>query len=110
MAQNIKVIVYPVKDVEKAKSFFGKFLDVEPYVSSPYYIGYKVGDLEVGLDPNATDGPIVYIDVVDIKSSTQDLISVGGEVLQDAMDVGGGLLIAKIKDGNGNIVGLRQAS
>jgi hypothetical protein len=52
MAQNIKLIVYPVKDVEKAKAFFSKFLDAEPYVASPYYVGYKVGNLEVGLDPN----------------------------------------------------------
>ena len=26
MTQNIKLIVYPVKDVEKAKAFYGKFL------------------------------------------------------------------------------------
>ena len=25
MAQNIKLIVYPVKDVEKAKAFYSKF-------------------------------------------------------------------------------------
>jgi catechol 2,3-dioxygenase-like lactoylglutathione lyase family enzyme len=53
MAQNIKLIVYPVKDVEKAKAFYGKFLDVEPYVEGPYYVGYRVGDQEVGLDPNS---------------------------------------------------------
>ena len=44
MAQNIKLIVYPVKDIEKAKAFYGKFLDAEPYVASPYYVGYRVGD------------------------------------------------------------------
>ena len=38
MAQNIKLIVYPVKDIEKAKAFYGKFLDVEPYVEGPYYV------------------------------------------------------------------------
>ena len=32
MAPSIKLIVYPVKDIEKAKSFYGKFLGVEPYV------------------------------------------------------------------------------
>jgi hypothetical protein len=58
MTQNIRVIVYPVKDIEKAKAFYEKFLDAEPYVASPYYVGYKVGNLEVGLDPNSKSGPI----------------------------------------------------
>ena len=62
MAQNIKLIVYPVKDIEKAKAFYGKFLDVGPYVEGSYYVGYRVGDQEVGLDPNSKVGPIAYTD------------------------------------------------
>ncbi len=108
MAQNIKVIVYPVKDIEKAKAFYGKFLDVEPYVEGSYYVGYRVGDQEIGLDPNSQVGPIAYTDVKDIKSSLQAMIEVGAEVVQDAKDVGGGMLIAQVKDADGNIVGLRQ--
>ena len=110
MAKNIKLIVYPVKDVEKAKVFYGKFLEAEPYVSSPYYVGYRVGDLEVGLDPNSKAGPIAYIYVKDIKSSLQAMVKVGAVVVQDAKDVGGGLLIAQVKDVDGNVVGLRQQS
>ena len=41
MAQNIKLIVYPVKDIEKAKAFYGKFLGVEPYVEGSFYITLK---------------------------------------------------------------------
>ena len=110
MVQNIKLIVYPVKDIEKAKAFYGKFLDAEPYVASPYYIGYRIGDMEVGLDPNAKVGPIAYRDVEDIKSTLQAMVEVGAEVVQDVKEVGGGLLIAQIKDVDGNVVGLRQQS
>ena len=110
MTKNVKLIVYPVKDVEKAKAFFTKFLDTEPYVASPYYVGYKIGNLEVGLDPNSKVGPIAYTDVDDIKSSLQAMIKVGGEVVQDVREVGGGLLIAQVKDVDGNVVGLRQQS
>jgi predicted enzyme related to lactoylglutathione lyase len=110
MAENIKLIVYPVKDIEKAKAFYGKFLGAKPYAESPYYVGYKVGDLEVGLDPNATGGPIAYTEVKDIKSSIQALVEAGAEVVQDPMDVGGGLLIAKLKDADGNVVGFRQGA
>ena len=110
MAQNIKLIVYPVKDIEKAKAFYGKFLDVEPYVEGPYYVGYRVGDQEVGLDPNSKIGPIAYTDVKDIKSRLQTMVKVGAEVVQDVKEVGGGLLIAQVKDIDGNVVGLRQQS
>jgi predicted enzyme related to lactoylglutathione lyase len=110
MAQNIKLIVYPVKNVEKAKAFYGRFLNVEPYIASPYYVGYKVGEMEVGLDPNSKVGPIAYTDVIDIKSSVQAMVKVGAEVVQDVKEVGGGLLIAQVKDVDGNVVGLRQQS
>jgi predicted enzyme related to lactoylglutathione lyase len=110
MARNIKLLVYPVKDVERAKAFYGKFLGVEPYVASPYYVGYKVGNQEVGLDPNSNAGPIAYTDVEDIKSSLQAMIEVGAMIVQDVKDVGGGLLIAQVKDADGNVVGLRQQS
>jgi predicted enzyme related to lactoylglutathione lyase len=110
MTQNIKLIVYPVKDIEKAKAFYGKFLDAEPYVESPYYVGYRIGDQEIGLDPNSKVGPIAYTDVKDIKSSLQAMVKVGAEVVQDVKGVGGGLFIAQVKDVDGNVVGLRQQS
>jgi predicted enzyme related to lactoylglutathione lyase len=110
MARNIKLLVYPIKDVEKAKTFYGKFLDIEPYVESDYYVGYRVGDQEVGLDPNSNVGPIAYTDVKDIRSSLQAMTEVGAEIVQDVKDVGGGMLIAQVKDADGNVVGLRQQS
>jgi predicted enzyme related to lactoylglutathione lyase len=108
MACNIKLLVYPVKDIEEAKAFYGKFLGIEPYVASAYYVGFKVGDLEIGLDPNAKAGPVAYIDVEDIKRSLQALAGAGAEVIQDAKEVGGGLLIAQVKTSDGNVFGLRQ--
>jgi predicted enzyme related to lactoylglutathione lyase len=110
MASNLKLLVYPVKDVEKAKLFFTRFLDTEPYVASAYYVGYKVGEMEVGLDPNSKTGPIAYIDVEDIKSSLQAMTQASATIVQDIRDVGGGLMIAQVKDASGNVVGLRQQS
>jgi len=111
MARNIKLIVYPVKDLDKAKAFYGKFLGAEPYADSPYYVGYRVDDhLEVGLDPNSEAGPIGYVEVTDIKASLKEMADVGAEIVQAVKDVGGGLLIAQIKDADGNAVGLRQRS
>ncbi len=110
MARSIKLLVYPVKDIGKAKIFFSKFLGVEPYVESPFYIGYRVGDLEVGLDPNSKVGPIIYTDVADIKASLKEMTDLGAEIVQDIKDVANGLLIAQVKDTNGRVFGLRQQS
>jgi predicted enzyme related to lactoylglutathione lyase len=107
MAQDIKVIVYPTKDLEASKALFGAFLGVEPYVDSPYYVGYKAGDLEVGLDPNG-QAVIAYTQVSDIQASLQTLVDAGATTVQEPKDVGGGMLIAQVQDASGSVVGLRQ--
>ncbi len=110
MAKRIKLLVYPVKDIGKAKTFYSKYLGLDPYVEGSYYVGYRVGDLEVGLDPHSKTGPIGYVDVVDIKASLKDMTEVGAEIVQDIEEVGKGLQIAQVRDANGNVVGLRQQS
>src|SRR5205807_4120484 len=102
MAQNIKLLVYPAKDLELAKTLFGKYLGVEPYADAPYYVGYKVDDFEVGLDPRG-QAVVSYIEVADIKSQLKTLLDAGATLQQDIKDVGGGLLIAQVKDANGNV-------
>ena len=55
MTQGITLLVYPVKDLTQAKALYSTLLGVEPYVDQPYYVGYRVGDQEIGLDPNGHD-------------------------------------------------------
>ncbi len=107
MAESIKILVYPAKDLNASKTFFNTFLGTEPYADAPYYVGYKTDGLEVGLDPNG-EAVIAYIEVEDIKASLQTYLSAGASLHQDVKDVGGGLLIAQVKDANGNVLGLRQ--
>ena len=106
MANTIPLIVFPVKDVEKAKKFYSTYLGTEPYVDGDYYIGYKAGDIEVGLDPNGKT-VVSYIDTDDIEASLGTLKGAGAEVVMDPKDVGGGLLVAQVELG-GNVMGLRQ--
>jgi predicted enzyme related to lactoylglutathione lyase len=105
----VSLIVYPAKELASTKQIFSKFLGVEPYVDGPYYVGYKVGDMEIGLDPNAQNaGPVTYIDVADIKGSLQEIMALGATLQQDIKDVAKGLLIASVKDKDGNALGFRQ--
>jgi predicted enzyme related to lactoylglutathione lyase len=109
MTAERKLVVVPTKDLDGAKKIFSTLLGTDPYVDMPYYVGFRADGLEVGLDPNGTDGPICYWDVDDIAASIQSLIAAGATLDEAAHDVGGGLLVAKVRDADGNPIGLRQS-
>jgi predicted enzyme related to lactoylglutathione lyase len=108
----IRTIVYPVKDLERAKARFTALVGREPSQDSPYYVGYSLDGQDVGLDPNGhrygVPGPVVYWQVADIRASLAELLGEGGTLLDDVKDVGGGRLIAVLTDAEGNTVGLLQ--
>ncbi|WP_328504310.1 glyoxalase [Streptomyces sp. NBC_00457] len=112
MTAGVNTIIYPVKDIARAKALFSALLEVEPYADEPYYVGFKAAGQDVGLDPNGhakgMTGPVPYWTVTDIRSRLAALLDAGAELLQDVNDVGGGRLIAFVKDADGNLVGLLQ--
>lgn len=113
MNQGISVIIYPVKDLARAKTLYSKLLGVDPYVDAPYYVGFRCGDLEIGLDPHGHSGgmtgPVGYREVDDIKKSVQELLDAGAQPHQEVKDVGGGKLTATVRDADGNVIGLIQS-
>jgi predicted enzyme related to lactoylglutathione lyase len=109
MNKGIKTVIYPVKDITQAKTFFAKFLEVEPYADQPYYVGFKINDQDIGLVPNSPEtGMTAFYHVDDIKNSLQILVDAGAEIIQQIKNVGGERLIALAKDKDGNIIGLIQ--
>ena len=112
MNQGIRTVIYPVKDIAQAKTLYSKLLGVEPYVDGTYYVGFRIGDQEIGLDPNGHNkgmtGPVGYWQVNDIKKSLQSLLDTGAQMQQEVKDVGEGKLTASVKDTDGNITGLIQ--
>ncbi len=110
MNKGIKTVIYPVKDIGKAKAMFSKLLGIAPYADAAYYVGFKVGDQDIGLDPNGhKHGMTAYYEVSDIKQSLQSLVDDDAQVVQAIKDVGAGKLIAAAKDADGNIIGLTQS-
>jgi len=112
MAQGFGLIVYPVRDISSAKALYGSLLGVEPYTDAPYYVGFRVGDQEIGLDPQGhqkgSSGPLPYWPVSDLKQTLEQLKSAGAQVHQDISSVGPGRQIAVVKDADGNLTGLVQ--
>ncbi|MFI1165438.1 VOC family protein [Streptomyces sp. NPDC020801] len=112
MTAGVKTIIYPVKDLDRTKALFSALLGVKPYADESYYVGFKDAGQDVGLDPNGhakgMTGPVPYWHVDDIRARLAALVAAGAEVLQDVQDVGGGRLIASVRDADGNLVGLLQ--
>ncbi len=107
-----KTVLYPVKDIDKAKAVFTALFGSDPHVDSPYYVGYSVDGSEIGLVPDGHNqgmtGPVPFFDVDDISATIAALQAAGAKVVQEPTNVGGGLLVAKVLDDDGNDIGLRQ--
>ncbi|MFE2042063.1 VOC family protein [Streptomyces sp. NPDC059477] len=108
----LETIIYPVTDLARAKALFGKALGTEPYIDEPYYVAFKGGTQDVGLDPSGHSrgltGPVPYWKVTDIHERFAALLETGAEEVQGVRDVGNGRLIAAVRDADGNLVGLLQ--
>jgi predicted enzyme related to lactoylglutathione lyase len=78
-----------------------------------YYVGFNVGGQDIGLDPHGHSkgmtGPVTYWHVDDIEERLEALLDAGAEAHQGVRDVGGGKLLASVKDADGNVIGLIQS-
>lgn len=111
MSKGVSLIVYSAADLDAAKRFFRELTGSDPYADSPQYVGYKDGDVEIGLVPSAdpsAPGALAYWTVDDIEAGVQSLVQAGGTIAQEIKNVGYGLLVASVKGPNGVTVGLRQ--
>lgn len=112
MSHGIRTIVIPVRDLVAAKALYGTVLGAEPYADEPYYVGFRVGDQEIGLDPNGHNhgmtGPVGYCHVTDVTETLRRAVDAGWRTRQGVKDVGAGQLAAVVEDPNGNVLGLLQ--
>ena len=111
MTDGVKTIVYPVRDLDRAKALFTELAGT-PTTDSPYYVGFDAGGQDIGLDPRGHDqgltGPLAYFHVVDIAARVKALQAAGAELRSDVRDVGGGKLVATLTDADGNAFGVLQ--
>jgi predicted enzyme related to lactoylglutathione lyase len=109
----IRTITVPVADLGAAKAVYRTLLGVEPYVDQPYYAGFRTDDgPEIGLDPHGdvAAGPITYWHTGDVAGTIAALVVAGATEERSPHDVGGGNLIATVRDADGHLIGLFQAA
>ena len=91
MPVQCNTVLYPVKDLDKAKALFATLFG-DPHVDSSYYVGFSVDGDEIGLVPNGHDqgmtGPVPFFDVEDLSTTLAALQAVGAQVAQEPTDVG----------------------
>ena len=52
MPVQCKTVLYPVKDLDKARALFAALFGADPHADSPYYVGFSVDGDEIGLVPS----------------------------------------------------------
>ena len=112
MISDVHTIIYPVGDLDAAKKLFTTLLGAEPAADYPQYAGYETHGRHVGLDPNGhasgMNGPTVFWHTDDIEGDRKKLLDAGTSAAAAIKDVGGGRLVATVKDADGNLLGLLQ--
>jgi predicted enzyme related to lactoylglutathione lyase len=108
----LRTTIYKVDDLQKAKAWYAKVFEVEPYFDEPFYVGFNIAGYELGLMPEEkpttpkTANVESYWGVEDIDAVFQKLMSHGATEHQAPMDVGSNVKVATVKDPWENIIGI----
>ena len=108
----LRTTIYKVGDIHKAKGWYAKAFDTEPYFDEPYYVGFNTGGYELGLQPeenpttDKVESVVAYWGVEKIQEVYDRLIEFGATQNEKPYNVGGELMTATVKDPFGNVIGL----
>lgn len=107
----LRTTINKVSDLEKAKAWYTKAFDIEPYFDEPFYVGFNVGGYELGLLPeegstSKGENVLSYWGVEDIEKVFQHLIDLGATEHEKPTNVGGELMVASVFDPWQNVIGI----
>lgn len=109
--KGLRTVVYMVENLKEATVWYQDILGIEPYFDTEYYVGFNVDGYELGLHPqknkmDKTTNVQAYWAVDDTEEMYRSLLSKGAGELEKPMDVGGGIVLATVKDPWGNAFGI----
>ena len=108
----ISTAAYIVSDIDEAKKWYTKAFGIKPYFDEPYYVGFNINGYELGLQPEEKkrsvkgDGAICYWAVRDVGAIFKRFVDAGAKINEKPNDVGGGVIVASVKDPWENIIGI----
>lgn len=112
MMLGLRTCCYLVSDLDKAKNWYAKAFETQPYFDEPYYVGFNIGGYELGLmpeestDKNKSENVLTYWGVNDIQASYERLIGLGATIHEEPNNVGGELMVGTVRDPWGNVLGI----
>jgi|SRR5215213_5217761 len=111
MFQGLRTVIYHVDDLQKAKEWYSEVLGFGPYFDEPFYVGFNVGGYELGLDPDASgvtkgDNVVAYWGAEDAATAYERIVGLGAQKHSEPREVGGGIVVAAVKDHWGNVFGI----
>ena len=110
----LRTVIYQVPDVERAKAWYSRALDIPPYFDEPSYVGFNVGGFELGLRPgprgtSGRQGVVAYWGVENADVALARLLELGARENEPVQDVGGGVRVATVRDPFGNVLGIIES-
>ncbi|HEY9178266.1 MAG TPA: VOC family protein [Flavipsychrobacter sp.] len=107
----LRTAIYKVYDIAEATSWYTQVLGIEPYFNESFYVGFNVGGFELGLQPQdeiaeKPDTVMTYWGVDDVAATHAMLLSAGASPHEEPTEVGGGIIVAAVKDPWGNVFGI----
>jgi lactoylglutathione lyase len=105
----LRTVIYKVSDLAKAKEWYSRAFECEPYFDESYYVGFNVGGYELGLQAEEVttgENVAVFWGVADIEKEYSRFIACGAIAVEPPMNVGGPIMVATMKDPWGNLLGI----
>lgn len=108
----LRTLGYKVPNLQKAKEWYTKVFNIEPYFDEPFYVGFNIAGFELGLQPVENEQPVLgtnsttYWGVEDVDKEYTRLLELGATAYEKPTDVGGDIVIAAVKDPWGNLFGI----
>lgn len=108
----LRTAIYKVADMAEATQWYTNILGAAPYFNEPFYVGFNVAGYELGLQPGddnpaeKPDSVMAYWGVEDVAATHAMLLAAGAAPHEDPADVGGGIMVAVVKDPWGNAFGI----
>jgi predicted enzyme related to lactoylglutathione lyase len=108
----LRTAIYKVPDINAAKQWYAIAFETTPYFDEPFYVGFNIDGYELGLQPGDSDisnkaGSVAaYWAAEDVAATYLRLVSLGATGNEPPQEVGGGIIVATVKDPWSNVIGL----
>jgi predicted enzyme related to lactoylglutathione lyase len=103
-------IAVGVRDMQRATDFYVEALGATVKHASPIWSSLRIAGVRVGLFPNDTRGETwtgLHFAVTDLAEACAAIERAGGRVVVAAAEVAPGVVVADVRDTEGNVITLR---